>query len=48
MAPTNMLSSDSHIVEPPDLWSTRLDREYRGAATADREDLAALLARLTS
>jgi hypothetical protein len=24
-----MLSSDSHIVEPPDLWSTRLDREFR-------------------
>ena len=29
MAPTNMLSSDSHIVEPPDLWSSRLERQYR-------------------
>ena len=36
MAPTNMLSSDSHIVEPPDLWSSRLDREYRERGPAVR------------
>ena len=24
-----LLSSDSHIVEPPDLWAERLDRRYR-------------------
>jgi hypothetical protein len=37
MAPTNMLSSDSHIVEPPDLWSSRLDREYRDRGPAVRQ-----------
>jgi predicted TIM-barrel fold metal-dependent hydrolase len=24
-----MLSSDSHVVEPPDLWATRVDRRFR-------------------
>ena len=24
-----MISSDSHIIEPPDLWTSRIDREFR-------------------
>jgi predicted TIM-barrel fold metal-dependent hydrolase len=27
-----LLSSDSHIVEPPDLWATRIDKQYRDRA----------------
>jgi predicted TIM-barrel fold metal-dependent hydrolase len=27
-----LISSDSHIVEPPDLWAERLDRKYRDRA----------------
>jgi predicted TIM-barrel fold metal-dependent hydrolase len=27
-----LISSDSHIVEPPDLWAERLDRRYRDRA----------------
>ena len=27
-----LLSSDSHIVEPPDLWARRIDRTYRDRA----------------
>ena len=30
MAVPFMLSSDSHIVEPPDLWTKRIDREFVG------------------
>ena len=29
-----VLSSDSHVFEPPDLWQTRIDLEFR-----DRPDL---------
>ncbi len=25
MAPAVILSSDSHVFEPPDLWTTRID-----------------------
>jgi len=28
----DMISSDSHIVEPPDLWTDRIDRAYRDRA----------------
>lgn len=28
----NMISSDSHIIEPPDLWTSRLDRSLRDRA----------------
>src|SRR5258708_10581567 len=28
----NLISADSHIVEPGNLWAERLDREYRGDA----------------
>src|SRR5258708_9648011 len=27
-----MLSSDSHVFEPPDLWQTRIDRAFRDRA----------------
>ena len=27
-----VLSSDSHVFEPPDLWSTRIDRAFRDRA----------------
>jgi predicted TIM-barrel fold metal-dependent hydrolase len=28
MTPTLILSSDSHVFEPPDLWTTRIDRAF--------------------
>lgn len=30
--PFKLVSADSHIVEPPDLWTTRMDRRYRDRA----------------
>ena len=27
-----LISADSHVVEPPDLWETRIDRKYRDRA----------------
>ena len=27
-----LLSADSHIVEPPDLWLTRMDKKWRDKA----------------
>ncbi len=32
MAGPSLISSDSHIVEPPDLWTERIDREFRERA----------------
>jgi len=32
MLPTLILSSDSHVFEPPDLWPTRIDRAFRDRA----------------
>jgi predicted TIM-barrel fold metal-dependent hydrolase len=32
MAPALILSSDSHVFEPPDLWTTRIDRAFRARA----------------
>ena len=32
MAPAVILSSDSHVFEPPDLWTTRIDRAFRSRA----------------
>jgi predicted TIM-barrel fold metal-dependent hydrolase len=32
MGPTLILSSDSHVFEPPDLWTTRIDRAFRDRA----------------
>jgi len=29
MPPALILSSDSHVFEPPDLWTTRIDRAFR-------------------
>ena len=29
---TTMLSSDTHVIEPPDLWTSRLDRRWRDEA----------------
>ena len=28
----DMISSDSHIIEPPDLWTQRIDKAYRDRA----------------
>src|SRR5947207_13001654 len=30
--PPLILSSDSHVFEPPDLWQTRIDRAFRDRA----------------
>src|SRR5690348_17854581 len=32
MAPAVILSSDSHVFEPPDLWMKRIDRGFRDRA----------------
>jgi predicted TIM-barrel fold metal-dependent hydrolase len=32
MVPALILSSDSHVFEPPDLWTTRIDAAFRGRA----------------
>jgi predicted TIM-barrel fold metal-dependent hydrolase len=32
MAPALILSSDSHVFEPPDLWTTRIDAAFRDRA----------------
>jgi predicted TIM-barrel fold metal-dependent hydrolase len=32
MLPSRIISADSHMLEPPDLWTTRLDRKYRDQA----------------
>lgn len=32
MAGSILISSDSHIIEPPDLWTERIDRTYRDRA----------------
>jgi predicted TIM-barrel fold metal-dependent hydrolase len=30
--PFKLVSADSHVAEPPDLWTTRVDRQYRDRA----------------
>ena len=32
MFPALILSSDSHVFEPPDLWTTRIDKPFRHRA----------------
>ena len=32
MVPALILSSDSHVFEPPDLWATRIDKAFRDRA----------------
>ena len=32
MTVEHMISSDSHIIEPPDLWERRIDRAFRDRA----------------
>ena len=32
MSDYKMLSSDSHVVEPPDLWEKRIDPKFRDRA----------------
>jgi uncharacterized protein len=32
MADYTVISADSHMIEPPNLWTERLDRKYRDAA----------------
>ena len=38
MAVTPLISSDSHIIEPPDLWTERIDREFRERAPQVRRE----------
>ena len=40
MAIDTMISSDSHIIEPPDLWSARIDRQFaeRGPVVRHLDD----------
>jgi predicted TIM-barrel fold metal-dependent hydrolase len=38
MKPTDLvISADSHVVEPPDLWVTRMDQKYRDSAPSVTE-----------
>src|SRR5499426_2795093 len=32
MSTYRLISSDSHIIEPPDLWEARIDRRFRDRA----------------
>jgi hypothetical protein len=32
MATYTLISSDSHVIEPRDLWETRIDRKFRERA----------------
>ena len=32
MVPSRIISADSHMLEPPDLWTSRLDKKYRDQA----------------
>jgi uncharacterized protein len=32
MSTYRLISSDSHIIEPPDLWEQRIDRPFRDRA----------------
>jgi len=32
MVPSRIISADSHMIEPPDLWTTRLDKALRDQA----------------
>ena len=32
MADYKLISADSHVSEPPDLWATRVDQKYRERA----------------
>lgn len=42
--PFKLVSADSHIVEPPDLWLERIERRHRDRAPRAVENSAALLA----
>src|SRR4029434_11116501 len=33
MGPVTVLSSDAHVFEPPDLWTTRIDAAFRDRAS---------------
>ncbi len=32
MLPSRIISADSHMIEPPDLWTSRLDRKFKDVA----------------
>ena len=38
MIPKHIVSADSHVVEPADLWATRVDKQYRDRAPQVRPD----------
>ena len=38
MEPLRVISADSHMTEPPDLWTTRLDQQFRDRAPRVVED----------
>jgi hypothetical protein len=39
MAEYKLISADSHVSEPPDLWATRVDQKYRDRAPRLAVDL---------
>ncbi len=38
MEPLRVISADSHMTEPPDLWTARLDQQFRDRAPRVVED----------
>ena len=38
MEPLRVISADSHMTEPPDLWTTRLDKQFQDRAPHVVED----------
>ena len=42
MAQAPILSSDSHVFEPPDLWTTRIDAAFRDRAPVCNGSMASI------
>ncbi|NHX34236.1 hypothetical protein HA388_30015, partial [Escherichia coli] len=42
IAHSGVIDADGHILEPPDLWETRLESKYRDRALRIRTDAAGL------
>jgi len=38
MADYRVISSDNHVMEPPDLWTDRIDAKFRDRAPATRRE----------
>jgi len=39
MAPNQVISADSHFVEPPGMWAERIDRKFRDRAPHTEKNL---------